>query len=72
MRHPPANPSYAVNKSIQDTALSVHVSAFEDAAIERASFDLGVSATAFHWLSEDMALIKIAELLRQDGLTAAQ
>ena len=67
MRHPPANPSYAVNKSIQDTALSVHVSAFEDAAIERASFDLGVSATAFHWLNEDMALSKIAELLRPGG-----
>ena len=56
-----------LGKSIQDTALSVHVSAFEDAAIERASFDLGVSATAFHWLNEDMALSKIAELLRPGG-----
>ena len=56
-----------LRKSIQDTALSVNVSAFEDAAIERASFDLGVSATAFHWLNEDMALIKVAELLRPGG-----
>jgi SAM-dependent methyltransferase len=56
-----------LRKSIQDTALSVNVSAFEDAVIERASFDLGVSATAFHWLNEDTALIKVAELLRPGG-----
>ena len=56
-----------LRKSIQDTALSVTVSAFEDAAIEKASFDLGVSATAFHWLNEDIALIKVAELLRPGG-----
>jgi len=45
----------------------VIVSAFEDAALEKASFDLGVSATAFHWLNEDMALTKVAELLRPGG-----
>ena len=56
-----------LRKSIQDTALSVNVSAFEDTAIERASFELGVSATAFHWLNEDMALVKVAELLRPGG-----
>jgi SAM-dependent methyltransferase len=56
-----------LRKSIQDTALSISVSAFEDAAIERAGFDLGVSATAFHWLNEDTALIKVAELLRPGG-----
>jgi SAM-dependent methyltransferase len=56
-----------LRKRIQDKALSVNASAFEDAAIERASFDLGVSATAFHWLNEDMALIKVAELLRPGG-----
>ena len=56
-----------LRRSIQDTALSVNASTFEDAAIERASFDLGVSATAFHWLNEDMALIKVAELLRPGG-----
>ncbi len=56
-----------LRKSIQDTALSVNASAFEDADIERASFDLGVSATAFHWLNEDVALVKVAELLRPGG-----
>jgi hypothetical protein len=56
-----------LRKSIPDTALSVMVSAFEDAVLERARFDLGVSATAFHWLHEDTALLKVAELLRPGG-----
>ncbi len=56
-----------LRNTIQDTALSVHVSTFEDTAHNAASFDLGVSATAFHWLDEDMALIKLAELLRPGG-----
>jgi SAM-dependent methyltransferase len=56
-----------LRETIRDKALSVSVSAFEDAALEKASFDLGVSATAFHWLDEDMALMKVAELLRPGG-----
>ena len=32
-----------------------------------ASFDLGVCATAFHWLQEDLALGKVAKLLRPTG-----
>lgn len=50
-----------------DQALSVMVSTFEDAALEAGSFDLGVCATAFHWLEEDSALSKIADLLRPGG-----
>jgi SAM-dependent methyltransferase len=53
-----------LRKTIQDKALSVSVSAFEDARFDRGSFDLGVSATSFHWLNEDTALMKVAELLR--------
>jgi SAM-dependent methyltransferase len=52
-------------------ALSVVVSAFEDAALETEAFDLGVSATAFHWLDEASALEKIASLLRPGGWWAA-
>jgi SAM-dependent methyltransferase len=50
-----------------DKALSVMVSSFEDAVLEKEAFDLGVSATAFHWLDEPSALAKIATLLRPGG-----
>jgi hypothetical protein len=56
-----------LRRSIPDTALSVTVSAFEDTTLTPAGFDLGVSATAFHWLNEGWALSKIAELLRPRG-----
>jgi SAM-dependent methyltransferase len=50
-----------------DRALKVLVSTFEDAKLEESAFDLGISATAFHWLEEDAALRKIALLLRPGG-----
>ena len=50
-----------------DAALQVVVALFEDAPLEAAAFDLGVSATAFHWLDEGSALVKIAGLLRPGG-----
>jgi SAM-dependent methyltransferase len=52
-------------------ALQVVVAPFEDASLEKRSFDLGVCATAFHWLDEDSALAKIATLLRPGGWWAA-
>ena len=48
-------------------ALSVIVAPFEEAELPEASFDLGLSATAFHWLNEDLALTKVANLLRPGG-----
>jgi SAM-dependent methyltransferase len=56
-----------LRETIPDQALSVSVATFEDAVPENSSFDLGVSATAFHWLHEDTALPKVAELLRPGG-----
>jgi SAM-dependent methyltransferase len=46
--------------------LKVIAEPFETARIEGA-FDLGVSATAFHWLDEQPALAKIARLLKPGG-----
>jgi len=58
-------------KNNPDRALKVLVTTFEDAALDEQAFDLGVSATAFHWLDEDSALTKIAGLLRPGGWWAA-
>jgi len=57
--------------TIADEALKVVVATFEDASLEKGGFDLGVSATAFHWLDEGPALVKIAGLLRPGGWWAA-
>jgi SAM-dependent methyltransferase len=54
-----------------DEALKIVVAPFEAAALKEKSFDLGVSATAFHWLEEEPALSKIAGLLRAGGWWAA-
>ena len=56
-----------LRKNNPDKALKVLVAAFEDVALEEGAFDLGVSATAFHLLDEDRALVKIASLLRPGG-----
>ncbi len=50
-----------------DAALQVMDSTFEEAALDESAFDLGVCATAFHWLEEDSALLKVARLLRPGG-----
>jgi SAM-dependent methyltransferase len=56
-----------LRENIPDKALSVIVAPFEEAVLQEASFDLGLSATAFHWLNEDFALTKVAKLLRPRG-----
>jgi SAM-dependent methyltransferase len=52
-------------------ALNVMTQTFEDAELSANDFDLGVSATAFHWLDEAPALAKIARLLKPGGWWAA-
>ena len=54
-------------KIIQSDALTVIRSSLEDAVLPGAGFDLGVSATAFHWLHEETALTKVADFLRPGG-----
>lgn len=51
--------------------LQVVVTPFEDAELVEGTFDLGVSATSFHWLDEERALAKIVRLLRRGGWWAA-
>ncbi len=63
------DPSLAafLRKDNQDAALEVMVSTFEEAALDESAFDLGVCATAFHWLEENSALAKVARLIRPGG-----
>jgi SAM-dependent methyltransferase len=56
-----------LRETIPDKALSVIVAPFEDAVLHEANFELGISATAFHWLNEEPALTKVAKLLRPGG-----
>jgi SAM-dependent methyltransferase len=49
------------------TDFRVEATAFEDSALEPASFDLGVAATSFHWLPARPALAKVRRLLKPGG-----
>lgn len=40
---------------------------FEDARLPAAAFDLGVAATAFHWVDQKPGLAKVAEALKPGG-----
>jgi SAM-dependent methyltransferase len=60
-----------LSRSCPDENLRVLVSTFEEADLDAAAFDLGISATAFHWLEEEAALAKISRLLRPGGFWAA-
>jgi hypothetical protein len=56
-----------LRNNIPHQALSIVVGPFEETILPEARFDLGFSATAFHWLPEDLALRKVAALLRPGG-----
>jgi hypothetical protein len=54
-------------ETLRSESLTVIRSTFENVVLPGAGFDLGFSATAFHWLDEESALIKVADLLRPGG-----
>src|SRR6185437_15446658 len=56
-----------LRKGCPSPALRVLVDSFEIAALDDGTFDLGVSATSFHWLDEYTAMIKVARVLRRGG-----
>ncbi|HTV56012.1 MAG TPA: methyltransferase domain-containing protein [Terriglobia bacterium] len=58
---------FPIRETLPNQALTVVITTFEEAVLREASFDLGLSATAFHWLDEDLALTKVAKLLRPGG-----
>jgi len=56
-----------LQRTISDKALTVLIAPFEETSLPEASFDLGLCATAFHWLTEDLALTRVAKLLLPGG-----
>jgi SAM-dependent methyltransferase len=50
--------------------ITVVVSSFEEAEVPAASFDLVVSATAFHWVDPSVGVAKCAHSLRDEGWVA--
>jgi ubiquinone/menaquinone biosynthesis C-methylase UbiE len=60
----------AARRHLADAPISFQVCSFEDFAAAESSFDLIVSATAFHWIDPEVRFSKAAGLLRPGGWLA--
>jgi ubiquinone/menaquinone biosynthesis C-methylase UbiE len=60
----------AARQHLGELPASFRVASFEEFSAPEASFDLIVSATAFHWLDPDVKFAKSARLLRAGGWLA--
>lgn len=57
-------------QALAEAPVSLQACSFEDFAVADASFDLVVSATAFHWIDPEVRFSKSARLLRPGGWLA--
>lgn len=64
---PDARMAAHLEERMGSPALDVLVAAFEDAVLPEGAFDLGVSATAFHWIDQRLGLAKARQALRPGG-----
>ena len=62
--------AFAREKFCAYPGFSVQVGRFEDFSAPAASFDLIYSATAFHWIPEEIGYRKVYELLKPGGVFA--
>lgn len=60
----------AARRRLGDSAVSFHVTSFEDFAVADGSFDLIISGNAFHWVDPEVKFHKSARLLRPGGWLA--
>jgi ubiquinone/menaquinone biosynthesis C-methylase UbiE len=60
----------AARRRLADAEASFQVTSFEDLDAADASFDLVISAAAFHWIDPEVAFTKSARLLRPGGWLA--
>jgi SAM-dependent methyltransferase len=56
-----------LRRACPSSSLQILIEPFETADLSERGFDLGLAATAFHWLDEEVALAKIAALLKPGG-----
>ena len=69
-------PDSRFNESLQqigrsfNSTVTILNQTFERVSFAPASFDLAISATAFHWVDQSIGLRKIADLLRKGGMWA--
>jgi SAM-dependent methyltransferase len=66
----PRTASFLRAKFSTASKLDVITGAFEDADLESASYDVVLTATAFHWLDPGVRLARASELLRPGGALA--
>ena len=64
---PDARLAAVLRRRSPDPRLTIRTLPFEEADLPAGGFDLGCSATAFHWLDQRPALDKVATLLRPGG-----
>lgn len=60
----------AARECLSGSTVSFQITSFEDFAAPDASFDLIISAAAFHWIDPDVKYAKSARLLRPGGWLA--
>lgn len=68
---PDARLAAKLRENAGDPPLHIVNATFETAALPEGTFDLGASATAFHWMDQRAAIAKVAALLRRGGWWAA-
>ncbi|MBI1214002.1 MAG: methyltransferase domain-containing protein [Alphaproteobacteria bacterium] len=64
---PDARMATQLQNTTPHAALEIVNATFEDVKLDDGAFDLGVSATAFHWLDQAPSLAKAHRLLRPGG-----
>ena len=64
---PDARLAAYLEQALPSAHLQITRASFEDADLPEEAFDLGVSATAFHWLEQAPSLAKVYRLLKPGG-----
>lgn len=64
------NFSELLKEKFKDYKFSVLTGKFEDVELEKDTYDLVFSATAFHWVPEEIGYPKLHEILKQGGAFA--